>query len=285
MTDRRSDYLRIDGAELHVTLWGRAEAPAVVLWHGLARTGRDFDELAAALAPDHFVICPDTLGRGLSGWASDPDRDYGFDCYARHALGILDHYGIDRLDWVGTSMGGALGIRLAAGPLADRIGALVINDIGPELPADAIGRIADYVGAPPVVDHVSDLEAWLRQSYAPFGTNSAAFWRRMADTSVRRCDNGQVTVHYDPAIVRQLHLHPQDYRLWPEFERVTARMLLLRGVSSDLLPVEMADRMEAVRPDMARVEMDGFGHAPTLARSADHRLVREFLTETQHHKI
>src|SRR5690606_24217619 len=120
MTTPRSTYVEAAGFEIHVTEWGNPSNPALVMWHGLARTGRDFDEAAAALSDSYFIICPDTLGRGLSSWARDFTQDYSYGSFGAIALGILDHYGIDELRWVGTSMGGLIGVTLAAGALKGR---------------------------------------------------------------------------------------------------------------------------------------------------------------------
>ena len=127
--------------EIHVTEWGDPSYPALVMWHGLARTGRDFDELASALSDRYFVLCPDTIGRGLSSWASDPEAEYSVEFYAGIAADLLDHYGIQRTAWLGTSLGGMIGMRLASGPHADRLTCLILNDIGPEVPSEAVQRI------------------------------------------------------------------------------------------------------------------------------------------------
>src|SRR3954471_4927328 len=141
LTTPVSRYAEVLGTELHYTEWGEGQAETVVAWHGLARTGRDMDEIAAPLAPRYRVICPDTIGRGLSQWSRDPVRDYCFAHYEQLAIGLLDQLGIERVHWLGTSMGGALGLRLAAGPLKGRIRRLVLNDIGPRLAPAAVERI------------------------------------------------------------------------------------------------------------------------------------------------
>src|SRR5690606_4731649 len=186
MTTPRSSYIHAAGFEVHVTEWGDPATPALGMWHGLGRTGRDFDAAAQALSDSHFVICPDTLGRGLSSWARAYTQDYSYRTFGAVALGILDHYGIVDLRWVGTSMGGLIGVTLAASALKGRISHLVINDIGPDIPEAGTGRIAAYVGNPPVYDSVAEMEALLRTNYAPLGRNSDEYWRRMAVTSVRR---------------------------------------------------------------------------------------------------
>ncbi len=275
----RSAYVEAAGFELHVTEWGDPALPALVMWHGLARTGRDFDELASALSDSFFVLCPDTLGRGLSSWARDFRRDYSYAAFGDSALGLLDRYGIDRLRWIGTSMGGLIGVTLAAGRLKGRITHLVINDIGPDIPAAGAERIAAYVGSPPVYDTVAELEAWLRRNYAPFGDNTDAFWRRMADTSARRTDDGKVTVHYDPHIVSQFTHHKADLDVWDAYDAIEAKTLLLRGEASDVLSREVAERMTLRGPRPRLVEFAGVGHAPTLAGEAEIGLLRTFLDE------
>jgi pimeloyl-ACP methyl ester carboxylesterase len=265
------------GFEIHVTEWGSRDRPALVMWHGLARTGRDFDEAAAALSDTYFVICPDTLGRGLSSWAKDAATDYSYRVFGDTALDVFDHYGIDKMRWVGTSMGGLIGVTLAAGRLRDRISHLVINDIGPDIPEAGTGRIAAYVGDPPVYDTVAELEAWLRRNYAPFGPNSDAFWRRMADSSARRTDDGRITVHYDPQIVTQFTHHRADLDVWEEYDAIAAKTLLLRGALSDVLPADVAAQMVERGPKPRLVEYQGIGHAPTLTTDAEIDLIREFL--------
>ena len=238
-----SRYLRCEGRELHYTEWGRPDAPALIMWHGLARTGRDFDELAQALAGDYRIICPDTIGRGLSQWSPNPVAEYRLDFYARLARALLDGLGLDRVRWVGTSMGGATGMYAAATTLKDRISHLVVNDIGPSLPQPAIDRILAYAGNPPAFDTVTELETWLRAAYKPYGWQSDEQWRRMAETSMRRLPDGRVTAHYDPAIVGQFHHHPADYERWAEYDTLRMPLLLLRGADSDLLLPEVADAM------------------------------------------
>ncbi len=272
----RSTYIPAAGFELHVTEWGDRANPPLVMWHGLARTGRDFDEAARALSETFFVVCPDTIGRGLSGWARE-SADYSYASYGAIAIAMLDHYGIERVRWVGTSMGGLLGMVLAADILKGRITHLVINDVGPEISGAGLARIVDYVGNPPVFDTVSEFEAWLRAVYAPFGTNDDAFWRRMADTSMRRTDDGRVTVHYDPRIVDPLKEQTGDFDIWPVYDAISAPTLLLRGATSDLLSADTAEAMTKRGPKPRLVTIDGYGHAPTLTSAEEIALLREFL--------
>ena len=273
----RSVYVRCDGRELHLTEWGEAGAPAVVAWHGLARTGRDMDDIAAHLAARWHVICPDTPGRGLSQWSAHPQADYHLAAYARTATALLDTLGIGEAHWIGTSMGGAIGLVAAAGPLRGRIRRLVLNDVGPSLNPAAVERIRAYAGRPPAFDTVGELERYFRTVYAPYGWLSDAQWRRLTETSVRRLPDGRVTPHYDPAMVQQFVHHPDDYERWDEWDGLDIPVLCLRGEHSDLLLRETAEAMRQRGPRALVVEIPGCGHAPALNTPEQHALVERFL--------
>ena len=259
-----SHYLRCSNHEIHYLDWGDSKNTPIIMWHGLARTCRDFDVLAARLSRRFRVICPDTLGRGLSQWSSVPARDYCMDAYVALAGELVEALGLRRLHWIGTSMGGAIGLRAAAGPLRERIATLVLNDIGPTLPSVAVERIRDYVGRPPSFDTVLELEAWMRQAYLPFGWQSDAQWRSMAEHSLRRLPDGRLGLHYDPAIAAQLSTRPEDFELWAAYDSLRQPVLLLRGADSDLLSPEIADAMTRRGPRARRVDFAGCGHAPAL---------------------
>ena len=277
-----SRYLRCEGRELHYVEWGAPDAPPVIMWHGLARTGRDFDELAQALADDYRIICPDAIGRGLSQWSPDPVAEYRLDFYARLAGALADGLGLARLRWVGTSMGGATGMHAAATTLRDRISHLVVNDIGPTLPQPAIDRILAYAGQPPAFDTVTELETWLRAAYKPYGWQSDEQWRRMAETSVRRLPDGRVTAHYDPAIVGQFSHHPGDYERWEGYDSLRMPLLLLRGADSDLLLPDVAHAMTQRGPRAQRIDFPDCGHAPALNIAPQINAVRQFLAQPDH---
>ncbi len=274
-----SHYLTCCEREIHFVEWGRKEAPPLVMWHGLARTGRDFDDLAAALADTYRIVCPDTIGRGLSQWSPDPDNEYCLDFYARLAQAFVDRLGFDRVRWVGTSMGGAIGTVAGATTLQGRITHLVLNDNGPALAASAIERIRAYAGNPPQFDTVTELEAFFRNAYKPYGWQSDAQWRRMTETSTRRLPDGKVTPHYDPAMVRQFIVHPDDYDRWPEYDALTMPVLVMRGAESDLLLQETAEQMTQRGPRAQLAVIPGCGHAPALNVPAQIELVRKFLAQ------
>lgn len=272
-----SHYVRVGAHELHYVEWGRRGAPVIVMWHGLARTGRDFDDLAEALADTYHIVCPDTIGRGLSQWSSKPDEEYCLDFYAHLARGFIDALGFDRVRWVGTSMGGAIGTVAGATTLKGRFSHLVLNDIGPALNPVAIERIRSYAGNPPQFDTVSELENFFRTVYKPYGWLSDAQWRRLTETSTRRLPDGKVTPHYDPNMVRQFIAHPDDYDRWAEYDALDMPVLLMRGVDSDLLLQHTAEEMTQRGP-RARLEViQDCGHAPALNVPEHVDLIRSFL--------
>ena len=271
-----SHYLACQGRELHYTEWGAQHSEVVVAWHGLARTGRDMDDIAAHLASRYRVICPDALGRGLSQWSPLPDQEYQLSFYAAQAKALLDQLGIRQCHWLGTSMGGAIGLHAAAGVMAGRIQRLVMNDIGPELAAPAVARIRSYAGSPAAFATVSELEAYFRTIYLPYGALSDAQWRRLTETSVRRLPDGRVTPHYDPAMVRQFEVHPADYDQWPAWDALQIPVLVLRGAHSDLLLPEVAEAMRNRGPRAVVVTLPVCGHAPALNTPAQFALVERF---------
>ncbi|HEX7382879.1 MAG TPA: alpha/beta hydrolase [Burkholderiaceae bacterium] len=272
-----SRYLRCEGREIHYTEWGAEHADTVIAWHGLARTGRDMDDIAEHLAQRWRVLCPDTIGRGLSQWSPEPEREYCLAFYVKLAVAFVDQLGIDRCHWLGTSMGGAIGTRAAAGPLRGRIRRLVLNDNGPQLAPAAIERIRTYAGAPAAFATVTELEQYFRTVYKPFGRLSDAQWRRLTETSVRRLPDGRVTPHYDPAMVMQFTHHENDYDLWDAWDTLDLPVLCLRGEHSDLLLRETADAMRSRGPRSVVVEIEGCGHAPALNTPEQFALVERFL--------
>ncbi|RYY82659.1 MAG: alpha/beta hydrolase [Comamonadaceae bacterium] len=268
-----SNYLQAAGRELHYMDWGPQDGEVIVAWHGLARTGRDMDELAQHFAERGYrVLCPDTIGRGLSQWSPAPDDEYQLSFYAQLADAFCEQLGLARLHWVGTSMGGAIGMVCASGLLQprmkQRIASLVINDTAPEIAQSAIDRIRSYAGSPPAFDSVRELEDFFRTVYKPYGWLSDAQWRRLTETSTRRLPDGRVTPHYDPAMVRQFVAHPDDYLVWPHYDAIEVPVLCLRGVDSDLVRPEtlvaMRGRGPGARGVLQVIEVPGCGHAPAL---------------------
>lgn len=283
-----SNYLTCSGREIHFTDWQPAGTArgTVIAWHGLARTGRDMDELAMHLVDRGFrVICPDTIGRGLSQWAVNPKDEYCLAFYARIARELVVQLGIERCHWVGTSMGGAIGTVAASGyfepELKARIQTLVLNDNAPQLAQPAIERIKQYAGNPPQFATMLELEAFFRAAYKPFGFLTDDQWRRLTETSTRRLPDGRVTPHYDPAMTGQFTHHPGDYLIWHHYDALQIPVLLLRGVDSDLVLRETADEMTqrgpGTRGQLQVVEIPDCGHAPALNVPEQLNLVSAFI--------
>jgi pimeloyl-ACP methyl ester carboxylesterase len=257
--------------------WGAEASPRTVICvHGLTRNGRDFDWLAQALAVRGWrVLCPDMPGRGRSAWMSDPS-DYGQALYLSVGAALIARSGAAHVSWVGTSMGGNIGMLLAAQANAP-ISALVLNDIGALIPKAALARIAIYVGDAPTFADLGAVEAYLRRVHAPFGALTDEQWRHMAIHSAGPAEQGGLRLLYDPAIAIPFkQQEPQDVDLWPVWKDVKCPTLILRGATSDLLPAKTAAEMSA-DGRAALIEIAGCGHAPALAEPGQIAAVADFL--------
>jgi len=272
-----SRYATALGRDVHYMEWGSATSPALVMWHGFARTGRDFEYSAEALADRWHIICPDTIGCGLSEWSPAPDKEYSVHHYAQLAASLLDALGIDRCRWVGTSMGGHVGMIAASGLLKGRITRMVLNDVGPDTPGSEMKRIADYMSKPPIFNKVKEAERFMSTQYAAMGFMTDEQWLWRAETSVRRLPDGRVTPHYDPAMVLQFTHYPDDYEQWAAYDSIDIPVLCLRGEQSDLLLADTADEMRRRGPRAVVVTIPGCGHAPALNVPEQIGLVERFL--------
>lgn len=274
--------------------WGDALAPhLVVCIHGLARQGRDFDTLARALVERSRgairVACPDIAGRGHSDWLKDP-AGYAIPAYVPDMLALLAHLQqqapIDRLDWVGTSMGGLLGLALAGTPdlpLPAPVGRLVLNDVGPTVQWQALQRIGGYLGKTGRFATVEEAGQALRAISQTFGPHTDEQWAALSRPMVRELPDGAWTLHYDPAIAGPVKTLTQEAAaqgeavVWGLYDACTARTLVLRGAESDLLSRETAHEMTRRGPRAAVVEFAGVGHAPTLVAKDQVDTVCDFL--------
>lgn len=263
--------------------WGPADAEqAVVCVHGLSRQGRDFDTLARDLAPRCRVICPDVVGRGRSDRLADP-AGYAIPHYVADMVTLVARLGVERVDWVGTSMGGLIGLGLAALP-GSPVRRLVLNDVGPAIEPVALARIGTYLGVPVRWRSLEEAADAMRAVSQGFGPHTREEWLELSRPQVVPASDGDGLVpHYDPAIALPLRaLTPEIARageaaLWQAYDRVSAPTLLLRGADSDLLSPATAQAMTARGPRARLVELPGVGHAPTLVAPGQRQLVREFL--------
>ena len=259
------------------TEWGESDNPRVLICvHALTRNGRDFDALGAALCGDYRVVCPDVVGRGASDWLSDKNQ-YGYPQYLADMSALVAHLGAESVHWVGTSMGGLIGMLLAAQP-GSPITRMVMNDIGPLIPKAALERIASYVGDDPHFSSMQELDAYLREIYAPFGPFSDAQWQGLVRSSARDLGNGEIGLAYDPGIGVPIKAMPvQDVDLWSVWGEVQCPVLVIRGEQSDLLLADTARQMTTSGPRADLAVLAGMGHAPTLMSDDQITLVSDWL--------
>lgn len=259
--------------------WGSASNTRVLVCvHGLTRLGRDFDHLARALAGDYRVICPDMPGRGDSDWF-EHKMDYQPPNYVAACAALIARLGVERVDWLGTSMGGIVGMEMAAMPNAP-IARMIINDIGPVVPKAAIERIVSYTGSDPRFNTVAEVEAMYRKNAAPFGIKRDDHWRHLTEISIRPAAQGKLKLHYDPGIVIPFKSSPiADVVSWPVWEAIKCPVLVLRGADSDLLLAHTAKEMTERGPKAELIEIPGCGHAPALMEDDQIAIVRDWLIQ------
>ncbi|MDR0717548.1 MAG: alpha/beta hydrolase [Azoarcus sp.] len=259
------------------TEWGDPGNPRVLLCvHGLTRNGRDFDVLAQALSGEYRVVCPDVVGRGRSDWLG-VKSDYAFPLYVSDIITLIARLGARHVDWVGTSMGGVIGMLLAGQPHTP-VRRLVLNDVGPLISAEALRRIGRYIGRAPVFATMDDAEDYLRQIGAGFGPLTDAQWRHLTRYSAHPVDKGYALL-YDPGLGEAFHLMPilLDVDIWNAFEHIRHPVLALRGAESDVLARATWLAMGKRGPRAKLVEFPGIGHAPMLMAEDQIAVIRDFL--------
>ena len=255
--------------------WGDERNPRVLVCvHGLTRNGRDFDHLAASLADAYRVVCPDIAGRGRSDWLRDP-VDYNYPTYLTDLTTLMAKLGAESFDWVGTSMGGILGMILASMP-GSPVRRLVLNDVGCLVPKASLERIGQYLGREPTYDTIEGLEADIR-AVSPFGPLTGEQWRHLAIHSSKQGDDGRWHFRYDPGIANNFHAAPlADVDLRPYWSRVHGPVLVIRGEHSDLLLAETLEEMKR-RPRTEALVIRDTGHCPMLMDDQQAGAIRRFL--------
>ena len=259
--------------QLAYTDWGDINNPNVLICsHGLTRNKHDFDVLAEKLSAKRRVICFDLPGRGESGWLNNK-MAYDYTQYVVDALMVIARANIDKVDWLGTSMGGLLGMALSSLPDSP-INKLIINDVGPYLPKAALQRIAEYVGQQPAFDTKEELGRYIRTVYAGFGDLSEQQWDMMLTYGQRQLDNGQVTLNYDPEISNVfLNKSLEDINLWPVWEAIKQPTLVIRCETSDLLKDETAKKMTTTGQKSTLATIHNTAHAPALMNETEMQIV------------
>jgi pimeloyl-ACP methyl ester carboxylesterase len=276
----RDGFLRLAYVE-----WGSPKAKrTVVCVHGVSRNSRDFDALASELAERGArVVCPDLPGRGRSDWLAT-SAHYTDRAYTRAMATLLARLDVEQVDWVGTSLGGHIGMLMAA-ERGSPIRRLVLNDFGARVSAAALRRIGQYLCTDWRFPGIEAAEAHLREIHASFGKLTDAQWRHLAEHSTVADGNGALRFHYDPAIAIRFAVPIMlDVVLWSLWDVIECPVLLLRGESSDLLSTATVEEMQrrggAARKGQVRaVDILGCGHAPSLMHATHTALIREFLMD------
>jgi len=266
--------------------WGDAANPRVLVCvHGLSRQGRDFDTLARSLSTEYRVVCPDVVGRGQSDALADP-MAYQVPTYVADMVTLIARLDAAALHWVGTSMGGLIGLLLAGLPNSP-IQRLVLNEIGPTIQPEAVARIGTYLGVPQhwaTVDEAADALLAISQGFGPHTREQwLALTRPMLKADAGPDGAAGFKLHYDMNIAQPLRaMTAQDAAtgeavLWHSYDHIACPTLLLRGADSDLLTAATAQAMTLRGPKARVVEFAGVGHAPTLVAADQVNAVREFL--------
>lgn len=261
--------------------WGRPDNERVLVCvHGLTRTGRDFDALAEKLESHYRIACPDVVGRGRSDWLPDPEL-YQYPQYLNDMTVLTARLNVDAMDWVGTSMGGIIGLLLASQPNTP-IRRLVLNDIGPFIPRAALESIGDYLGKAPKFADLDAVADYLSRIHTGFGPLTREQWMHLARTSSKPDGDGGYRLAYDPRIAQSSSAQPQDVNLWDYWDRIRCPVLVLRGANSDLLRPETLAEMKTRGPrDVDCVEFERVGHAPMLMSADQIGAVSDWLTRTR----
>lgn len=261
--------------------WGSADNNNVLICvHGLSRSGRDFDALARVLSSDYRIICPDVVGRGQSDWLTDP-LYYSIPQYVSDMLTLVQQVQATKLSWFGTSMGGLIGICMAAMP-QNAISALLINDIGPKIELAGLQRIGSYVGRPDSWAQLDDAIAYIQQVSASFGEHTPALWREFALSVLKQRPDGQWVLHYDPQISQGFKsssidvLQAGEQALWLAYDAIHCPTLVVRGEQSDILSESTVVQMQQRGPCAKSITIPRVGHAPTFMQAEQIQIAVSF---------
>lgn len=261
--------------------WGDPANPHVLLCvHGLTRSSQDFDTVAQKMAHRTKVVSVDIPGRGRSDWFSNPAH-YAVPNYVAACVALVARLNAQKLDWLGTSMGGLIGMGYASLP-NNPIRKLILNDVGPSLNLEALQRIGTYVGADVKFDTRAQAHQYIRAISAPFGPHTEEQWAHLCDTVLVEKD-GEFILHYDPSIsagfkdITAPVVQAMEAALWAAYDTIKTPTLLIRGENSDLLSPKTALEMTQRGPKARLIEVKGVGHAPTFMQDDQIQLVSDFL--------
>jgi pimeloyl-ACP methyl ester carboxylesterase len=260
--------------------WGAEKANhTLICVHGLTRNSHDFDTLAQQLSSNTRVICPDIVGRGHSDRFLNA-KHYGFPQYLSDMTALIARLNVTNVDWLGTSMGGLMGMFLAIQPNSP-IKRLILNDVGPYIPAAALRRIGRYAKAPPSFHTRKDAEAYIRTIYAPFGLLTDDQWLHITNHSIRQGgEENNYILDYDPAVIQNLRFKIRSINLWAVWEKVKCPVLVIRGENSDILTLKTLDQMQVTCPKLEVLTVKDAGHAPALMDSAQIDVIEAWLARS-----
>lgn len=257
--------------------WGDEDNPKVLLCvHGLTRNSRDFDYLAKHLSADYRIIAPDIVGRGQSDWLSDPSH-YTLEQYIKDMCILIQELKVEQIDWLGTSLGGLIGMAIAARP-GSPVKRLILNDIGPVIKKEAIAFLATNLEQTPHFASLIELQTFLKQAYSAMGELDQNFWEHMATYDHRITPEGRITRNFDPKITKSVgSLTSSDLALWDLWEALTCPILVLHGELSLILTAPMCEEMLARNSHASIVTLPGVGHTPSLMTEGQIQLVKDWL--------
>lgn len=274
-------YINCDNPphKMAYTEWGNPNNSNVLICvHGLTRNSRDFDFLAEVLATDYRVICPDIVGRGKSDWLTSAEG-YIYDTYINDILTLLEYLKIDKVDWIGTSMGGLIGMFLNL-KYPSIIKKFVINDVGAFIPSDSLRKIAKYViFGQRNFANFTEVLIHVKENYAGFGNLNDEQWEHLAKHTVILTENGEYILHYDPNISYVVRSFPNinDVDLWAIWQEIKCQTLLIHGENSELLSLETITKMLAIKPDLNVIHIPETAHAPSLMTLNQINLIKNWL--------
>lgn len=257
--------------------WGERDNPRVLVCvHGLTRNARDFDALAEAMSGHYRVVCPDIVGRGRSGRLRDP-AGYAIPQYVADMVTLIARLNVDSVHWLGSSLGGLVGMALAAQECTP-IRKLLLNDVGPLITVESLKRIATYIGVDPTWANFAEAQSYVKEISAPFGDLSEAQWHHLTESSIAQRADGRWGFLYDPHIAApfKASFSEQDIDLWPIYEQVRCPTLAVRGADSDLLTRDTWRQMGERGPRARLAEIPGVGHAPMFLTPGQIDVARDF---------
>ncbi len=293
-----NDFLGASAEGFHrvvYTEWGQPASakPTVFCVHGLLRNRHDFDALANFLSlQDYHLFCPDIVGRGDSEWFKNPQH-YKFEQYIADMTALIARSSATQIDWIGTSMGGLIGIMMAAMPNSP-IRRLVLNDVGPQVPLHGLRRLAKYSDTRISFSNKEEAKQYYQKIYADFGNLSEVQWIEFTEHSIKLRDDGKYIAKCDPNIAHnktptqfmwELVQHPHktlegiffDIDLWSIWQQVTCPVLIIHGRHSDILLPEHITKMQETHSHTDLLEIEDAGHAPALLELAEHEKIKNWL--------